>query len=156
MAEINNAWSLLRDPAKRAVWDRAHGITPQVARRHAAGATRPTPAGPAGATTRPGSTTTQPPPRHGSHPHGPGWHRGPAGEGAAGPPPGNPRGSVLPFGRHIGWSLGEIARVDPGYLVWLQARRESAPYREEIDRMLSGMRPQTGEPAPAKKRRRFG
>ena len=63
---------------------------------------------------------------------------------------------MLPFGRHIGWSLGEIARIDPGYLIWLQPRREAAPYREEIDRMLSGMRPQTGEPAPTKKRRRFG
>ena len=161
MAEINNAWSLLRDPAKRAVWDRAHGITPQVARRHAAapGAPRPTPPGTPGATTTPGSPATGGPTqttRPGTRPHGPGWHRGPAGEGAAGPPPGNPRGSVLPFGRHIGWSLGEIARIDPGYLIWLQPRREAAPYREEIDRMLSGMRPQTGEPAPTKKRRRFG
>ena len=34
-------------------------------------------------------------------------------EGTAGPPPGRPSGSVLDFGRFKGWSLGEIARVDP-------------------------------------------
>lgn len=66
---------------------------------------------------------TPPPPRDGT--------------GGAGPPPGRPSGSVLDFGRHIGWSLGEIARVDAGYLVWLAERPEGAPYRDEIDRLLS-------------------
>ena len=41
------------------------------------------------------------------------------GDGAAGPPPGNPSGSVLTFGRYTGWSLGEIARTDLEYLEWL-------------------------------------
>jgi hypothetical protein len=52
---------------------------------------------------------------------------------------------VLRFGRHIGWSIGEIARVDRGYLVWLEGRREGQPYLQEIDRVLraSGHR---GEP----------
>jgi curved DNA-binding protein CbpA len=61
------------------------------------------------------------------------------GTGGAGPPPGRPSGSVLDFGRHVGWSLGEVARIDPGYLVWLAERREGAPYREEIDRLLRAM-----------------
>lgn len=65
------------------------------------------------------------------------WRRGPNGEGAAGPPPGRPKGSVLPFGRHIGWSLGEIARVDPGYLQWLAARPDGVPYRTEIETILA-------------------
>jgi molecular chaperone DnaJ len=54
-----------------------------------------------------------------------------------GRPPGRPAGSVLNFGRHVGWSLGEIARVDPGYLVWLAERREGARYRAEIDALLA-------------------
>jgi curved DNA-binding protein CbpA len=58
------------------------------------------------------------------------------GTGGAGRPPGRPSGSVLRFGRHIGWSIGEIARVDPGYLVWLEDRREGHPYLAEIDRTL--------------------
>jgi curved DNA-binding protein CbpA len=61
------------------------------------------------------------------------------GTGGAGPPPGRPSGSVLDFGRHLGWSLGEVARFDPGYLVWLAERGEGAPYRDEIDRLLRGM-----------------
>jgi len=61
------------------------------------------------------------------------------GTGGAGPPPGRPSGSVLDFGRHIGWSLGEIARVDPGYLVWLADRAEGETYRDEIDDILIGM-----------------
>jgi curved DNA-binding protein CbpA len=61
------------------------------------------------------------------------------GTGGAGPPPGRPSGSVLDFGRHTGWSLGEIARYDPGYLVWLAERSEGEPYRQEIDRLLRGM-----------------
>jgi hypothetical protein len=65
---------------------------------------------------------------------------------------------VLPFGRHIGWSLGEIARVDPGYLVWLEGRREGAPYREEIGRLLAPLRNAATEqqPPPRKGRRLFG
>ena len=61
------------------------------------------------------------------------------GTGGAGPPPGRPSGSVLDFGRHVGWSLGEIARVDPGYLVWLAERREGAELRDEIDALLRPM-----------------
>jgi len=102
MAAINGACAILRDPVKRAEWDREH-------RREAHGA---------------GHTV---------------WRRGPDGEGAAGPPPGPRMGTVLPFGRHIGWSIGEIARADPGYLVWLMDRREAAPYRAEIERVLGAM-----------------
>ena len=65
---------------------------------------------------------------------------------------------MLPFGRHIGWSIGEIARIDPGYLAWLQPRREGEPYREEIERYLAAharhARP-APEPAPARKRGLF-
>lgn len=68
--------------------------------------------------------------------HRRGWQGEYDGTGGAGPPPGRPTGSVLGFGRHLGWSIGEIARLDPGYLVWLEERREGLPYLEEIDRTL--------------------
>ena len=64
------------------------------------------------------------------------WRPERDGTGGAGPPPGRPSGSVLGFGRHIGWSIGEIARVDPGYLEWLAQRREGHPYLDEIDATL--------------------
>jgi hypothetical protein len=64
---------------------------------------------------------------------------------------------VLPFGRHIGWSIGEIARVDPGYLAWLEARPEGKPYVAEIDALLrrTGFRQEDQGQARAQ-RGRFG
>ena len=72
------------------------------------------------------------------------------GTGGAGDPPGNPSGSVVPFGRHVGWSLGEIARIDPGYLLWLAERPEGARYRDEINGLLSrmGIRTAGTDPPP--------
>jgi curved DNA-binding protein CbpA len=58
------------------------------------------------------------------------------GDGAAGPPPGNPSGAVLNFGRYSGWSLGEIARRDLEYLEWLDRMAIGRMYREELDGLL--------------------
>lgn len=143
MAEINAAWAILRDPRRRWAWDRANGVerpssTPDTTGTSTAGTPYRRDA-PPGGDGRPGRVA---------------WRRGPNGEGAAGPPPGSPRGSVLPFGRHIGWSLGEVARVDPGYLAWLVARDEGAPYREEIDGLLATILPRTPGGSPATGRRR--
>ena len=67
------------------------------------------------------------------------------GQGAAGPPPGNPSGSVMNFGRYDRWSLGEIARFDLEYLEWLDRMPIGRPYRDEIDAILrqSGRRRST-------------
>ena len=58
------------------------------------------------------------------------------GDGAAGPPPGKPSGSVLSFGRYSRWSLGEIARVDIEYLEWLDRMPIGRMYQQEIDGLL--------------------
>ena len=58
------------------------------------------------------------------------------GEGAAGPPPGHPSGTVLNFGRYAGWSLGEIARYDLEYLEWLDRMAIGRAYRDEVDGLL--------------------
>jgi hypothetical protein len=65
----------------------------------------------------------------------PSMHR-PDGEGAAGPPPGDPSGSVVTFGRYAGWSLGQIARRDLEYIEWLDRMPIGRPYRDEIDAIL--------------------
>jgi len=77
--------------------------------------------------------------------------------GAAGPPPGRPKGSILAFGRHKGWSIGEIARVDPGYLEWLETRPEGGPYLREIDETLrrTGFRTHRPDQGARTARRRF-
>lgn len=76
--------------------------------------------------------------------------------GRAGPPPGRPSGSVLTFGVFAGWSLGEIARIDPGYLQWLVDNRgalggdsdapKGRPYLGEIDGLLCRLGLRNGPP----------
>jgi DnaJ-like protein len=64
------------------------------------------------------------------------WRRGPNGQGAAGPPPGRPSGTILTFGRYIAWSLGEVARTDPWYLLWLEEREEAQAFLPELQEWL--------------------
>jgi curved DNA-binding protein CbpA len=45
-------------------------------------------------------------------------------------------GVVLDFGRFANWSIDQVARVDPGYLEWLEDRREGHRFAHEIDRAL--------------------
>jgi curved DNA-binding protein CbpA len=73
----------------------------------------------------------------------PGARSRPEGEGAAGPPPGNPAGSVLNFGRYAGWSLGEIARTEIDYLEWLDRMPIGRTYQAEIDGLLRARRRRT-------------
>ncbi len=153
MARLNAAWETLGDPVRRAAFDRTHiaGVvidTP--ARSNGADRRGATSAGNGAAATshRPGRPVP---------PHGPTWRVGPNGEGGAGPPPGKPSGTVLDFGRHIGWSMGEIARVDPGYLEWLDKQPQGARLRAEIDRTLRARGLRTDGPSPSAARaRRFG
>jgi len=97
MTELNLAYAVLRDPVRRAAYDRDR---------------------------QPSETTERKPP----------W------TGAAGPPPGRPSGPVLEFGLYAGWSLGEIARRDPGYLVWLAEHKDGVPYREAIEGLVGPLR----------------
>ncbi len=49
------------------------------------------------------------------------------------PPPANRSpGSVLTFGRYAGWSLRDLARRDPEYLLWLSRHSSGIRYRTEI------------------------
>jgi curved DNA-binding protein CbpA len=57
----------------------------------------------------------------------------------AGPPPGQPFGPVVTFGRYEGWSLGEIARVDQEFLEWLRGVPAGRGLRDEIDSVLRRM-----------------
>jgi curved DNA-binding protein CbpA len=160
MMRINAAWDRVRNPQRRAAYDLELAETDPT-RAAAARARRtnrrrytPPPHHAQGGAEHeaPHAQTT-----HGAHYEAP--YQGYArpnerdGTGAAGRPPGRPYGSVLKFGRHVGWSLGEIARVDPGYLVWLEERPEGRPYADEIDQVLrrAGFRT-TQEAAPRKGR----
>jgi hypothetical protein len=111
MRALNEAWSTLKDGARRAAFDATSGA-------------------PEGST-RSGQAADDP--------NVPFW------TGAAGSPPGRPWGPVVNFGIFAGWSVGEIARQDRGYLVWLRDRPEAQAMRVEIDQLTNP----DGEEAPA-------
>lgn len=55
------------------------------------------------------------------------------------PPAANGQGSVLGFGRYSGWSLRDLARQDPDYLLWLSRHSSGIRYRTEIYGILRTM-----------------
>lgn len=134
MAAINAAWEVIGDPLKRAAFDHDRAVRAALDRR----------ANEAGGIGR-RSTAPRPPETVSRD-----WTSGRSsvgggfdpsmqtadGTGAAGPPPGQPSGSVLTFGRYARWSLGEIARTDLEYIEWLDRMPIGRPYRDEIDAIL--------------------
>jgi curved DNA-binding protein CbpA len=163
MVRINQAWEMLRDPTRRAGVDRARtrasGTTARVVAadgKAQAAATRHQPPAPAPAPRDdPGPPwsfpgMTDPPAGRfepGTEPAARNWTSGRSDAGyrydtrtmgtrAAGPPPGNPSGSIVTFGRYEGWTLGEIARRDLEYLEWLDRMPIGRTYHSEVDALL--------------------
>lgn len=158
MAAINAAWEVLGDPQRRAAFDRERAVAAALERARASGPSAAATASQAHADPRPGGGTQTTPRSSAAPPTSPrppetvsrDWTSGRSsvgggydasmrtadGDGAAGPPPGNPAGSVLNFGRYSGWSLGEIARFDLEYIEWLDRTPIGRPYRDEIDALL--------------------
>ena len=54
----------------------------------------------------------------------------------AGPPKGRAFGTVLTYGRYEGWSLGQVALVDPDFLEWMRSVPGGRYLRPEIDAIL--------------------
>lgn len=181
MAAINAAWEVIGDPARRAAHDRGRAIDGALSRSRrardtdaAAAAAEEGSAGsrPAGAPAPGPRAGASPRPEPGPRPPKPDtvsrdWTSGRStvgggyepsmrtadGDGAAGPPPGNPSGSALTFGRYRGWSLGEIARRDLEYLEWLDRTPIGRPYRDEIDGILRRAGRRTSSDTDATQRR---
>jgi curved DNA-binding protein CbpA len=127
MTAINAAWELIGDPARRAAYDRSRSVRAALSGRAS------------GADSAPRPDIVSPDWTSGRSSTGGGYDasmRRPDADGAAGPPPGDPSGSVLTFGRYAGWSLGEIARRDAEYIEWLDRMPIGRPYRDEIDALL--------------------
>jgi curved DNA-binding protein CbpA len=157
MVAINDAWAILRDPEARAALDRRRALgarkpggAAEVIRDTASSGGSGT-----GSSREPESTSRD----WGSGRSTKGGGYDPAtmgareGFGAAGPPPGNPSGTVLPFGRFAGWSLGEVARRDIDYVEWLDRMPIGRPYRDEIDTLLrqAGRRRSVQPDAPGRR-----
>lgn len=143
MIAINAAWEVLGEPASRAAYDRwrsAASTPPSQTRTTGSSTAAAPPAATAAVPTPPPPQTVSPDWTSGRSSVGSGYDparmRKPDGSGAAGPPPGNPSGTVLDFGRYAGWSLGEIGRVDVEYIEWLDRAPIARAYREELDQLL--------------------
>ena len=107
MAQINDAWAILGDPALRRRYDRENGHT----RLSRAVMAPPPPA------TNPG-----PPPVAQAA-----WSAAPPATTAG------PRaGRILDFGRYAGWSILELSRSDPDYLLWLERTPIGRSFRNDI------------------------
>lgn len=174
MSAINAAWEVLGDPGRRAAFDLARRLAARNAERAAADARRPHPEA-----TRPGTAPTAAsrpagtgpradvPPRRaetvssdwtsGRSSQGGGYDPksmgAPDGFAAAGPPPGDPSGTVLNFGRYAGWSLGEVARRDLDYIEWLDRMPIGRTYRDELDAILRRTGRRKSASAEAQERR---
>ena len=140
MAAINAAWELIGDPTRRVAYDRQRVAAGRPGPPVTPPASPPRPAAPPPATPTPRQPETVSSDwTSGRSSAGGGYEpsmRTADGTGAAGPPPGNPSGSVLTFGRYVGWSLGEIARHDLEYLEWLDRMPIGRSYRDEVDVIL--------------------
>ena len=143
MGAINAAWAILRDPASRADLDRARAKR-AAAVRDATGDSRQAPSsidpladrGPSRAEPAPTSSDwTSGRSTVGSR-YDSATMRRADGYGAAGPPPAEPTGTILPFGRFAGWSLAQVAARDVDYVEWLDRMPIGRPYRDEIDGLL--------------------
>lgn len=134
MATLNAAWAILGDARVRARHDaqakRSRAAAVAVVRTEA---WSPTPAGPAPSATEPGPRPAPTAPDPAATPAEPVGQRP-----APAPAPGDgSRGVVLDFGRYIGWSMDELSRHDPDYLLWLERTPIGRPLRAEIARVLA-------------------
>lgn len=71
-------------------------------------------------------------------------------------PPGKPFGSVLDFGRYVGWSLGQVASCDPEYLEWLARTPVGRTFHREINALLAAQAAAAAATATATAERRPG
>lgn len=116
MAELNQAWATLSDPAKRARYDAQAGLgeADSAVTTSGRGDGRPMRAG--------GASKGTP--------------TGPYGEAGTPPPTPAAHGRPLTFGRYRGWTLNQIARHDSGYLEWLARTTMGRNYKTELDELL--------------------
>jgi curved DNA-binding protein CbpA len=114
MAELNRAYSVLRDPVQRRQYD---------AERKLAGPMQPV---------GPGAADESPERRGGLAAR----MRAAAGAGSSVQPTGVPGETRLDFGRYAGMSLQEIAAQDTEYLRWLSRHSSGLRFRSEIERIL--------------------
>jgi hypothetical protein len=114
MAQINDAWAILGDPTLRHRFDRENGHTRLGRAVMAPAPVAPTPDPTPAAAARPATAQST-------------WSAPTA------PAPSASRtGRILDFGRYAGWSIVELSRSDPDYLLWLERTPIGRSFRNDI------------------------
>jgi curved DNA-binding protein CbpA len=134
MAELNRAYGVLRDPAKRQAYDleRQQGLSPMGPGPEPEPA-QVTPIRQAGSFASVDGT-----PDGDSMISGLGRMSASASNGNGGPDPRGwlPGDTRLDFGRYAGWTLRDIVRQDEAYLRWLARHSSGIRFRGEIAKLL--------------------
>ena len=112
MAELNQAYALIRSPELRRIYDARQRLQP---------------VGPG--TAPPPRPPGMPPPRA----EGGAFARAAARNGRV------EVSAELDFGRYMGWRLADLARYDPTYLRWLARHSSGLRFRREIERLLDNV-----------------
>ena len=127
MMALNDAWNILGDRKRRAAYD-----------ANRAGGTRtPTPTDPprtGQATYAATRANTEDPPAEAAGPLAAAAARRAKARGET--PAGQPRATMLDFGRYSGWTVAAVAEHDPDYLLWLERTPVGRPLRAEIRGLL--------------------
>lgn len=124
MMALNQAWDILRDPARRAAYDAVRRV----------GLARPAqPAAPAHS-------------EHARQPEAAPTPPADSGRRAADP-------SILDFGRYEGNSIAQVARIDPDYLLWLERTPIGRRFGREIAEQLATRKAVPARPQARQARR---
>ncbi len=127
MVALNNAWAVISDDKKRAIYDQTRTRTSR----------------------DPEARSNGHEPIHVGDP--PVESRRPRGRTPAAPATPS---TILDFGRYQGWTLDQVARQDPDFLEWLARTPTGRPYRAEIDSLLATHRvaaAPTTRPSPVRR-----
>jgi curved DNA-binding protein CbpA len=140
MAQLNDAYAILGDEAKRASYDeiQAPDGTPRVATAPAAAPPKPSTSASPERHSMPGATNLK-------YEAG-NWSVRPPEEptpappiyGEAGQPPSHlaANGSVVSFGRYRGWAISQVAAYDRNYVEWLSRTMAGRSYRVELEQAM--------------------
>ena len=117
MADLNWAYTVLREPSLRASYDNSRVAIAVETPSTANGATPHDASGHTSLSERVAHAT----------------------EAAIGRDAHNPANTTLDFGRFAGMTLRQIARIEPSYLEWLRRHSSGVRYRQQIDKVLDSL-----------------
>lgn len=130
MAELNDAYALIRTPELRAVYDQQHNPRAAIPVQSV---TEPVAAGPiqAAVAAATASAATAAATATASAPGTSYAEARPAG--------------VIDFGRYEGWTISDLARRDPDYLRWLRRHSSGIRFRAQIDAIFARSESASGD-----------